>query len=197
MMREWLFDFKHEHPFSYRLAVSIITLVICVSGFMLIPKSDFAKFLGVEKVQGRGTALRHALYWESRAIFNKPATIEHSILYGFLHSVDRHGVIVVSVPLESEYVKREFTLADMKVKDFKAIDSFIKSNKTASVRLEVYGDMVVVYLGAIAMNVGFIESGFAIPDLNPPSKIVDIAFATYYWSLVRGKEFPGEFYIAR
>jgi hypothetical protein len=31
-----------------------------------------------------------------------------------------------------------------------------------------------------------IEAGYAIPDPNPPTNIVDIAFSTYYWRLFHG-----------
>lgn len=196
-MREFLTDLRYESPVTFKVLISAILLFFVLFSFVYIPKTELTKAMGIGQLQERFSALRHALYWQSRSVFNQELKIEHSILYGFLSSISNDGLVVTSVPSGDSYIKMRFTLADIKVRDISAIRKFIDANKAANVRLEIYGEMVVVYLGGSPVNVEFINSGFAIPDLNPDSKIVDVAFATYYWNIVRGKEKSSNFYIGK
>jgi hypothetical protein len=195
-MNDWYSTFRYDYPFLYRFSTIAVALTFVVGGFMLIPRTELSRVVGVEQMQDRISALRHAIYWQFKSVLYPTVTTHHAVLYGFLTSINSSGVIEVMVPIENEYLTKEFKLADLKLQDIGSIRLHIELNKKANVRLEIYGEMVVVYLGGAPLNIDFIDSGFALPDTDPPSNIVDVAFATYYWNVVRGKKKSSNFYIA-
>jgi len=55
-------------------------------------------------------------------------------------------------------------------------------------RFDIYGqEQVVTWIRNTPLNVKLIEAGVAKPDPKPPTNIFDLAFATYYWGIAKGR----------
>lgn len=186
-MTTWLIDFKFAYPGRYKALYATIVFGLVFVALMLIPDTQFTRAIGAISLQNRVAAFRHAIYWEVRVQSNPYIQVEHTVKYGFVVGLSPDEKLIVSVPFDDAYMRYEYRLADVQIKNASAVHTYIKMHKAVSARFDIYDDMVVAYLDGVPLNLQIIENGIATPDPNPPSNIVDAAFATYYWSVVRGK----------
>lgn len=187
MIGAWLHRYKFEHPWIYGGLLSFAFLYLILTIFLYIPDTQLTRAVGIVNLQDRTMALRHALYWESRVKLNPYVHVGQQVKYGFVVGVTQDHKLVISVPENETYVQYEYKFADMQVQNILAVSTIVKNYRNENARFDIYGDMIVAYIDGMPLNLYLIERGFASPDPNPPSNIVDSAFATHYWSLVTGK----------
>lgn len=175
------------------LSLSLLLIVL------VLPNTQFTRAVGVIDFQQRVYALRQALYWQSRVVMHPEHAVDHRILYGFVNAVMPDGKVEISYANDSKYVTERFQLADLKIQNYAALDTFFKQNQSMGIKADVYGDMVVLHFDGVMesmdkdvqakpLNIQFIEKGDAIPDPNPPTNIVDRAFAAHYWKMTFGAQ---------
>jgi hypothetical protein len=183
-----------------RPRVRVILFVSFLAGLFLLlfismlPVNTLTKTIGIAQLQAKVIALREAVYWQSRVFLNPKVEVKHTVFYGYVMSIGDDGMLEVSFPNDTIFVVQKFALADLQIKNKAAVKQFFLDHRNVNIRFDLYGDMVVLhaqtvpadFLNHTPLNIQFIEKGFALPDPNPPSNIVDRAFATHYWNIVKG-----------
>lgn len=179
-------DFKYESPKLYRVALGVSIAAVVILALALFPDGEFARAAGIRHMQIKAAALKSALQWETRAMFHPSDVSVPEVGFGFLQGIEYDARVVASVPIDSAYVMKRYRLADIKVTNLMGAAHMLAALRTTDATLHVYGDMVVVWIDEKPLNVTMIESGLAVPDPNPPTNIVDKAFAAYYWRIFNG-----------
>lgn len=178
-----------------KLAILILMALTFLLVVLLLPNNSFTNAIGVVDFQFRFNSLKSAIYWQSRVLMNPYKEVEHSVVYGHINSIDQYGYIEAIVPVEDRFETKKFSLAVLQIRDYKSLSKFFQERRNFGVKFELYGNMAVLhsdnlpdsFTPRVPLNIQFIEKGYAVADPNPPSNIVDSAFAAYYWSIVRGK----------
>ena len=181
-------DFRYEHRILYRTLLTCVSLILVTLLFMSLPRSTLMRVIGVTTVQNKISAFQNALYWEVRARIHKPDTMTPVVAYGTLVGVTRAGAVVVNVPNGAKFEQRMFYLADIKLTDLLGVAIQVGALRTEDAKFDVYGNTVVVWIRGVPLNLNLIERGYAKPDPNPPTNIVDQVFAAYYWRLFKEGE---------
>lgn len=187
-MKEALDNFRYDRPKTF-FALSGITLsIVAFTIFMSLPPSPLFRAIGVTDAQNKATALYYALFWQFRAATTDEGTAEkQQTIYGNMKGLDHTGELIVSVPSGDRFVLQKLYLADIKITDAYGTAALIGQLTTVDAKFDIYSNnQTVVWIKDVPFNVKVIESGFAVPDPNPPTNIVDIAFSTYYWRLFNG-----------
>jgi len=179
-------DFKYESPNLYRAALGSCVTLVVVAVLGLFPDNEFARAVGIRRLQVKTGALVSALRWEARALIHPSGESVPEVGFGFLQGIEFDGRVIASVPVDSAYVIKRYHLADIKVTNLRGAANMLYDLKTTDATLDVYGEMVVIWIKEKPLNVTMIESGLAVPDPNPPTNIVDKAFAAYYWRIFNG-----------
>lgn len=197
---------KHHSTFKtwvIRLFALLVILSASLASFAAIPANQFTRAIGVTEKQENLIYLYRAAFWYARAL-SHTSTTEPAIqtIFGNLVGLDKEGRLVISttqldreghlVPQSSEmdrFVRVPVHLADVRVSDPAAAAQLIHELVAKDVKFDVYaGSQVVAWVDGVPLNIRLIEAGAAEPDPNPPTNIVDIAFATYYWRKLYGNE---------
>lgn len=193
-MANWADNLRYDHPGTYRAlwVAGIVTAGFIV--FFMFPDSPLFRAMGVTGAQKRVSALGNALYWSSRAAMNnKSSSDKPRVLYGNMEGVSRDGKLILTVPNGSQWVRYNFALADTVITDIYGVAQRVGALRLEDAKFEVYlGDQAVVWVRGVPFNVKLIEDGVATPDPSPPTDIIDLAFATYYWNIVKGKPAGGK-----
>lgn len=182
-MIAFLDDFRYEHPRVFWMTLWVAILVGSGAGFMSIPETPISTAMGIAKLQTRAISLVRAVRWYVRVQVNTDGVASPGrVTYGTVMGLDRQGNLVISEAIDDRWQKNKVRLADVKLVDLRGAAMAVKELRDQNARFEVYGDeQAVVWIKGSPLNVKLIESGFAEPDPNPPTNIVDKAFATYYW----------------
>jgi len=185
---EWVDTLRFDHPAAYRGVVAVFVLVVIGIAFLMLPKSPMLQAMGVTGIQKRASALSNAIYWSSRAALNGKSSTEKPItLYGNMEGIDRDGKLIVTVSAGNKWVRYSWVLADTVITDIYGVAQQVGALRLEDAKFEVYRrEQAVVWVRGVPFNVKLIEAGLATPDPTPPTDIVDVAFATYYWGIVRG-----------
>lgn len=186
---DWLDTLRYDHPRAWRtLWAGCITTVLFI-GFLLLPSSPMLRAMGVTSVQERISAFSNALYWSSRAALNANQSMDKPhILYGNMEGIDRAGKLIITASSGDKWVRYNLALADIVILDLYGVAQQIGTLRLEDAKFEVYGDdQAVVWVRGVPFNVKLIEAGVAKPDPTPPTDIVDVAFATYYWGIAKGR----------
>jgi hypothetical protein len=180
---EFFHAVRFEHPRVFWTGIVSATIAASMYGFMSIPPGPVAKATGVTQLQRRAASLYYAGFWFARVEINgQSAAPILSTNYGNVVGLDRRGRLIVSVPNGDRFGRVEVSLADVRLTDLRGAATLIKGVRDLDAKFEEYpGNQYVVWLNQIPLNVQLIEAGLAEPDPNPPTNIVDKAFATYYW----------------
>lgn len=185
----FLEDFRYDRPRTYRIMLGSSALLAVTLLLAAIPDSAATEAMGLVALRERAEALRHAAYWQARAMVNTPSALIPTVEYGFVLGIDADKRVVVSVPVGDRFVTRKLHLADVVVTDLEGAGGLIGRYKQTNSRIDVYDDMAVVWIEDKPLNIQLIEEGMATPQADPPTNIVDRAFTAYYWNLAkRGPE---------
>lgn len=185
---EFIDALRYEYPKTFRLAVLSFFLLLSAVTFLHLPDNGFSRTVGVTAAQARVSALRYAVQWQLRAMIHPTGDAKRrQPLFGNVMGISDSGELIIAVPEGRRFVNRQFKIADAKVVDIHAVARTVASIRELSAKVEVYADnQAVVWLGDEPLNVKLVETGSAIPDPNPPTNIVDLAFSAYYWKKVKG-----------
>lgn len=184
-------DFKFEHPRIFYGLIGGFVGAFLVGLFFSLPTTPFLTSIGINGVQKRGSALGSAGYWKARALLhaNSDETQPRKTIWANLAGLDKDGRLLVSVPDGPNWKIEAVGAADARITDLYGAVGLVSQFKSEDARLDYYtDDQVVVWIRNVPFNVKLIEAGFAVPDPNPPTNIVDIAFATYYWYIFKGEK---------
>lgn len=188
-------DFRHDYSWLYSVLITIIGIALLLSLFMVLPESSLCRAIGVTTLQKKTSSFGNALYWTYRAKVGADHQEISSlqIVYGNLVGVDKNGKILVATAQDDQFVNVAYSLADTVITDVYGVAKTIGSLKQENVKCELYGkDRAVIWIRGAPLNIKLIEEGVAKPDPNPPTNIVDMAFAAYYWARFKGDgESPG------
>lgn len=185
---EWLDALRYDHPGVYRLLLvmtSTSTLFVC---FMLLPDVPMLRAMGISVLQQRFSASANGVYWSTRAAFNENGAGRHEQVFGNVEGVDQNGKLIVSIPRGDKWTQEILTLANAEITDLYGVAQIVGSLRMENARFDVYEQgAVVAWIRNTPLNVKLIEAGVAKPAERPPTNIFDLAFATYYWGLAKGR----------
>ena len=185
--REWFETLRYENPTRLWMLVATCTGALALAALAMAPSTAFVRAVGLQEWQIRGGALLRAAYWAGRAAVNAASDERPTRRYGSMEGVDRAGNLIASLPEGSRWVTARYRFADLTIMDVTGVARQVALRRGEDARFEIYrGDQVVVWIGGGPFNIALIDAGVAEPDPHPPTNIVDIAFATYYWNLARG-----------
>lgn len=189
-MIDWLIDLKYEFPRLFWSSIWLGLMVGCGAGFMAIPDTPTSSAMGIVKLQTRAVSLVRAARWYVRVQINTEGVASPvRVTYGSILGLDRQGALVISEAVGDRWQKTKVRLADVKLIDLRGAAMLVKEHRPENARFEIYDEeQAVVWIKGAPLNVKLIESGFAEPDPNPPTNIVDKAFATYYWRNFYGND---------
>lgn len=187
-MREFLETLKYDRPITYGLLVASCGLVVLISVFMALPPAPILKAIGVTGAQTTVGATVNALYWSGRVLFNRSGEEVPERVFGNLDGIDEQGRVIVTVMVGDRIEQRHYNVADTKIVDVYGAARMVQELRYADCRFDVYHEnQAVIWIKGGPLNVRMIEAGVAKPDPNPPTNIVDSAFASYYWTVAKGK----------
>ena len=185
--REWFETLRYENPARLWMLVATCAAACTLAALAMAPSTAFVRAVGIQEWQMRGGALLRAAYWAGRAAINAASDERPSRRYGSMEGVDGAGNLIASLPEGARWVSTRYRFADLTIMDVAGVARQVALRRGEDARFEIYrGDQVVVWLGGQPFNIALIDAGVAEPDPHPPTNIVDIAFATYYWNVARG-----------
>ena len=181
-------DWRYDYPRLFWTATLILVSTASVGVFLLLPKNSFFEAVGVAEAQRRVSAFKNAAYWYSRSLIHASAEdLSFDTRYGNVLRFEDDRV-VSSLPVEDRFEDTALYLADVVVVAPDLADKTVQSVRFKDAKFEIYDrDKSVVWISNKPLNITLIEVGAAQPDPNPPTNIVDIAFASYYWNQVKGE----------
>lgn len=186
---EWLETFRFEYPRVFGWTVGIFCSLFALTVFMSLPESPMLQAIGVTGLQKKVSNFNNAVYWQVRAATNTggETMAPPKTIYGTMVGIDGTGQMVISVPEGEQFTQRRIRIADTKVMDLYGAAVLIGSLRLENARFDIYpNDQAVIWLRNVPFNVKLIEAGLAMPDPNPPTNIVDTAFAAHYWNQFNG-----------
>lgn len=163
-------------------------LIVGILVFVAVPRTAFGDAIGLTAAQTRVQAFGKALFWSARSATQQEEAQTPQVVYGSLDKLDDKGNrLLVDLPLGEKWEKRTYLIADLIITNRAAAQAYFASLPTRNARLEVYyGTHVVGYVQGQPVNIGLIDAGAAMVNPRPPSNLVSRAYASYYWSVVRG-----------
>lgn len=186
-MRDFFDTFRYEYPALFRTTIGMALTFALVVIFVAVPPSPLMRALGVTAGQKKVASLYYAGFWYVRASMNAEGINALQTTYGNLIGLDKSGQLIISVPSGGRFVESAVRIADTKLTDLYGAAALVGQLKSEDAKFEIYSDrQAVIWIRNVPFNVKLIEAGFAIPDPNPPTNIVDKAFATYYWRNFNG-----------
>lgn len=187
-MRDLFDNLRYDYPRAFRSLLGFMLLAGALSLFMMLPQSEFFRVIGVTGVQTRLSALYYAAFWRGRSFTNPSTAIARTdVEYGTMAGLDESGLLIVSVPVGPRYQYKKVQMADIKISNLHGAAALINRHRARDAKIDIYPDnQVVVWLADVPFNVKLIEAGYATPDPNPPTNIVDQAFSTYYLRIFYG-----------
>lgn len=185
---DWFDTFRYDYPKAFGWTVGVAGTLFVFTAFMSLPESPLLQATGVTGLQKRISALNHAVYWQVRASTNSAQQeLKPVVVFGNILGIDAAKMLIISIPSGNQYVQTRVSVADTQITDLYGAAAMIGALRTENAKFEVYpGNQAVIWFRNVPFNVKLIEAGYAIPDPNPPTNIVDVAFATYYWGNFRG-----------
>lgn len=183
-----LTDIRYDYPKAYWGGVFSVVILGLLAVFLVLPQNAFFEALGISDAQRRGHALKSASYWYSRSVIHASSTdLAFEVRYGNVVRFETDAV-VASIPRGAEFLEEKLHLADVVVQEPRQADEIVRAGRFKDARFEVYDrDKAVVWIEGKPLNITLIELGIATPDPNPPTNIVDLAFASYYWTQFKGE----------
>jgi hypothetical protein len=190
-VRDLFETLRYDFPGWYRFFIALAVLMLCSIGFMSLPQTPFLTTIGITGTQHKVSAFGSALFWEYNALRHTKSsgTAPLKSVWGTVAGLDKTGAILVSIPDGKAWKTEAIHVADTKITNLYGAAGLINQFRSEDALLDYYeGDQVVIWIRDVPINVKLIEAGFARPDPNPPTNIVDRAFASYYWYLFSGEK---------
>ncbi len=182
-----LSDLRFDHPRAFWTGSLLLAGGLLAGGFLALPQNPFFEAIGISGAQRQVSAVKNAAYWYGRAMIHASAEDLH-FETRFGNVVRYDGALVARLPDGDSFRERRLLFADVVVVSATEADRVVHAMRYRNAKFEIYGDAKsVVWIDGKPLNITLIESGAAKPDPDPPTNIVDLAFASYYWNQVRGE----------
>lgn len=179
----------YDHPTIFRGGLTAIVVTILMVIFMALPATPLMRAIGVTAAQTKVSSLYYAAFWYIRAQTTQEGVNALQTTYGNIVGLDKEGSLIISVPVGDKFEQSKVLIADTKLTDLYGAAALVGQFRTEDAKFEIYENrQAVIWIRDVPFNVKLIEAGYAIPDPNPPTNIVDKAFATYYWRNFNGSE---------
>ena len=187
-LQDWLDDFMDRNGALVKFALVLGGVVCLLLVFAFFPRTPFGDAVGLTSAQTRTRAIGSAIYWTVKARVANEERETPEVLYGMLNRLDQKAnKLIVDLPIGDKWITKEFVIADLIITDPEQGNAHFEKLATRNARLEVYyGTHVVAFVLGQPLNIGLIEAGAAAVNPKPPSNMVSKAFASYYWSVVKG-----------
>ena len=188
-LADWLDTLRYDHPGVFRVLTVVVGVGAVSACFMLLPSSPLLRALGVTELQKRVTAATNGVYWSTRAAMNDTAgERQHRQAFGNVEGIDASGKLIIAIPQNKKWVQQQLWLANVEIVDPYGVAQLVGALRQENARFDIYEEeRVVAWIRNTPLNVKLIEAGVAKPDPKPPTNIFDLAFATYYWGIARGR----------
>ena len=179
-----------------KVLIDFVVMGVLISGFLFLERQPtLSQTFGLTDLRLRVQAMPDAAYWSYRKWVNTKAENYSPIdtRYGYVKDfID--GQVRVHEYSKQGRVEKSYPLASIEIYDrqHRAMRQCIRERTGAETRFDIYinqqgKEHAVVWTNSGPWNVQFISQGYAYPSPNPPTNVVDAAFAEYYWNLVKGK----------
>ncbi|MEL5920653.1 hypothetical protein [Stenotrophomonas maltophilia] len=181
-------DLRYDRPGTYWFSVCALGFMALATTFLILPQNTFFEAAGISDAQRRVHALRNAAYWYGRSVIHASSMdLAFDVRYGNAVRFEA-GSVIASIPREDQFLEQALHLADVVVKSEAGAREAVREVRYLDARFEIYdADKAVVWIEGKPLNITLIERGAAVPDPNPPTNIVDRAFASYYWKQAKGE----------
>lgn len=182
-----LADLRFDHPRLFWTGTVALSSCLLVAGFFALPENHFMQATGITSAQQRLIALKNAVYWYSRSLIHASAKDLHFDTR-FGNVVSYSDALHTSMPIGEDFEDVKLHFADVLIVSPSDANRIVEAARFKDAKFEIYdGDKSVVWIGGKPLNITMIEEGAATPDPNPPTNIVDVAFASYYWGQFKGE----------
>lgn len=186
---KYYYKFRFEYPKCFFLSLTIGIFYLCLTGFLAIPSTSLMTAIGVPHLQKRISALGLSTKWITRSFFHtgQDVSLFPTVVYGNIKGIDENGRVKVTMVDGARFVNTSLIIADIRVTDIIKANELVESFKLEDVKVDLYPEEhAVIWIKQDPLNIFLIEAGVAVPDPNPPTNIVDIAFAAHYWRVFKG-----------
>ncbi|WNH54800.1 hypothetical protein [Stenotrophomonas oahuensis] len=182
-----LADLRFDHPRVFWTGSLLLAGGLAFGAFLVVPTNPFFEAIGINGAQRQLIAAKNAAYWYTRAMIHASAEELHfERRFGSVVRYD--GALIAMLPEGDSFRERRLQFADVVILSPADADSAVRAMRYKNARFEIYEDSKsVVWIDGKPLNISLIESGAAKPDPDPPTNIVDLAFASYYWNQVSGE----------
>ena len=176
-------------PMYYFILTIFITFLVLTLVFGVFHAKE-SRF--ISEATSKAYVLKQALIWQYRAVrydgMDK-AGVEtpHSSVPGTIEGMTKEGKLVVRYPYEGRFVDEAFEMADLKLINVEFVAKYVNDFKLQSINIDIYKtkstDLVVIWMqSGKPLNLMLIEEQLATPVENPPTNIVNLLMAAYYWN---------------
>lgn len=193
-------QWRYENPGKARLATAGITVlttsVICLV-LWWAAGTGMGEATGLEGLRKRITYAYYGVMWATREnatdpseAVDPPRRISGSIQQVF------GDVMLVDCYEDGKTIRRLVRLANVIISDKHAFSAWVEAYKLKGIQIDFYRPIaqingvdvwgVVIWHHKSLLNVQPVEMGFATPEKNPPTTVVNQIFAGYYWNQAKG-----------
>jgi hypothetical protein len=179
-----------------RLSWSILIFYLSMLLFLAIPRIAFTEWLGVPMYQGRIKAFHNAAFWYSRSklVPNKGEKVTDPS-FGQVQGLTESGQVVIKIAKGSEWIVMTLPLAGVEITDTYRAAVHMQSLRHITAEIDVYEEApdledrysVVIWVHQKPVNLVLVEDGYAKPEPQPVTSIMDRSYAMYYWRLATGR----------
>lgn len=181
--------------FLLRALIIIAVLGALIFGFTVMERQPaISQTFGLTDLRLRAQALPDAVFWSFRKWKNNKA--EHyspiDMRYGYARDFI-NGQLIVHEYTKNGRIEKSYPLASIETysNQHGAIRAWVRERRGAETRFDIYTNAkgvehTVVWTRTGPWNVQLIALGYAYPSPNPPTNVVDAAFAEHYWQRVKG-----------
>jgi hypothetical protein len=160
---------------------------------LAVQDSLFLQMTGIKESAQQVVFIKKALYWECRAWKHRTTNdlgnwrpVQR--VYGHLYSLNKDGSLNYQYYEKNRIKYGIGQIANVQITNLLGLARNLLRDKQQPFIFDLYNNGYIVVWrpdGSQVWNLEIIQSGFANPELNPPTGVVDRLFADYYWLKVR------------
>lgn len=193
------YHIRYNHPIVYWLTLALAVGLLAVDVLSFTATAGVLTAIGATDTARRVVAAKDALFWSYRAWSNKHVTTATTNtpkrVYGYFQSANRDGTLNLQVIVNRDYQTMRVSLADLSITNPNGLAAIVAMRKQEAIDIDLYIDdeardgppSAVIWFESKPFNIDLITASVAIPAKNPPTDIVDRAFAEYNWKLALNK----------
>lgn len=194
------YHIRYNYPLFYFGTLTTALVIIIINIITITATTGVLNAIGAASAANRIVAAKEAAFWTYRAWSHRhsEAHITPQRVYGYLQTTNRDGSINLLIAADDSYKTIRVRLADLQVTNPTALAAIVSMHRQAPVDVDLYtlpstskedtSPHAVIWLDNKPFNIDLIIASVALPDENPPTDIVDRAFAAYHWKIATGED---------